>query len=82
MADEVFRFYSPSDATKESNMEIKERLAKLEKHIGEHPADYQAVIACVKLHSDMIDHERRQREILELRHIAEIRKRRKNEEQG
>lgn len=63
-------------------MEINERLAKLEEHVKDNPRDYQAVIACIKLHSDLIDHERRQREILELRHIAEIRKRRKDEKQG
>ena len=77
-----FAFTLPLMPPKENNMEIKERLSKLEEHVRENPSDYQAVIACVKLHSDLIDRERKQREILELRHIAEIRKRRKDAKQG
>lgn len=76
-----FAFTLPLMPPKENNMEKNERLAKLEEHVRENPKDYQAVIACIKLHSDLIDAERRQREILELRHIAEIRKRRRHEEQ-
>lgn len=76
-----FAFTLPLMPPKENSMEKDERLAKLEAHVRENPKDYQAVIAAIKLHSDLIDAERRQREILELRHISEIRKRRRHEEQ-
>ena len=57
-------------------MDIEKRLNRLQEHLSNHPKDYQAVIAQIKLHSDMIEHERYLRKIDKLRQIAEIRKER------
>lgn len=57
-------------------MDIEERIERLHEHVANHPHDYQAVIAEVKLHSDLIEHQRYLERIDRLQHIAEIRKRR------
>ena len=62
-------------------MEIEERLYRLHSHIKEHPADYQAVIAEVKLRSDLIEHQAYLRTIDRLKRVAEIRKERKEYEE-
>lgn len=49
-------------------MDYYERLEKLDKHIAEHPKDYQSVIARLKTYSDAVDHE------MYLRKIARIKK--------
>lgn len=62
-------------------MEIEERLNRLHEHVKTHPADYQAVIAEVKLHSDLIEHKAYLRKIDRQRRVAEIRARRKEYEE-
>ena len=57
-------------------MDINERLEKVREHLRNHPKDYQAVIAQLKLHSKQIEHERYLERIDRLKHIAEIRKER------
>ena len=57
-------------------MDIEERLNRLHEHVMNHPQDYQAVIAEVKLHSDFIEHQRYLQKRDRLQHIAEIRKQR------
>lgn len=59
--------------------EMEERARKLHQHIQENPADYTAVIAELKLRSDIIDKERHNRMNERLKEVARIR--RKNEEQ-
>lgn len=60
-------------------MDYKDKLEKLDAHIEEHPKDYQAVIARLKMRSDAIDHARRQEVIKRLRKVAEIRRTRNEE---
>lgn len=65
-------------------MEIEkmvERADNLHEHVAENPADYQAVIAELKLRSDIIDKVRRERMNERLKEVARIRKRRKDAEQ-
>lgn len=65
-------------------MEIEKMLVRadnLHKHVAEHPADYQSVIAELKLRSEIIDKVRRDRVNERLKEVARIRKRRKDAEQ-
>lgn len=62
-------------------MEIIERLERLHEHVMEHPADYQAVIAELKMRSDLYEHESHERAIGMMKRVAEIRKRRKEYEE-
>ena len=61
-------------------MEIEEKLYQLHKHIENHPSDYQAVIAEVKMRSDLIEHQAYLRQVDRLKRVAEIRKERKEHE--
>ena len=40
----------------ESDMEYEERLKRLDEHLAEHPTDYQARIARLKVFSDSVEH--------------------------
>lgn len=55
-------------------MDYSERLENLDKHIAEHPKDYQAVIARLKVRSDAIEHQMYLRKISRLRRVAEYRR--------
>lgn len=55
-------------------MDYKERLHKLDEHLREHPTDYQAVIARIKLNSDAIEHERKKKIDERLKKIAYYRR--------
>lgn len=60
---------------KEKQMDYTERLQKLDKHIAEHPTDYQAVIARLKTRSDAIEHQMYLKKIERLKRVAEFRRR-------
>ncbi len=63
--------------------EMTERAENLHRHVEEHPADYVAVIAELKLRSDIIDKARKDIVNARLKEVARIRKRRKEyEKQG
>lgn len=63
--------------------EMTERAENLHRHVEEHPADYVAVIAELKLRSDIIDKARKDVVNARLKEVARIRKRRKEyEKQG
>ena len=63
--------------------EMTERAENLHRHVEEHPADYVAVIAELKLRSDIIDKARKDMVNSRLKEVARIRKRRKEyEKQG
>lgn len=63
--------------------QMTEKAEKLHQHIAKNPADYTAVIAELKLRSDIIDKARKETVNLRLKEVARIRKRRKKyEEQG
>lgn len=55
-------------------MDYTEKLKRLDKHIEEHPTDYQAVIARMKTKSDAIEHQMYLRKIKRLKRVAEYRR--------
>lgn len=55
-------------------MDYNEKLAQLDRHISEHPTDYQAVISRLKVRSDAIEHEIYKRKIYRLKRLAEVRR--------
>lgn len=61
-------------------MDYNSKLERLDKHIAEHPKDYQSVIARMKTYSDAVEHEQYQRKIARLKRLAEVRRKR-NEHQ-
>lgn len=61
--------------------QMKARAENLHRHVQEHPADYVAVVAELKLKSDMIDRARKDAANLRLKEVARIRKRRKEYEE-
>lgn len=61
-------------------MNYEDRLEKLDKHISENPKDYQAVIARLKTRSDAIDHARKHQMDMRLKRLAEIRRKRHEEQ--
>lgn len=57
-------------------MNYAERIQKIDAHLKEHPTDYQAVIASLKLRSDAIEHEMYERKIYRLKRLQEVRRQR------
>ena len=55
-------------------MDYGKKLEALDKHISEHPTDYQAVIARLKTRSDAIEHQLYLRKIERLKRVAEYRR--------
>lgn len=56
-------------------MDYNERLDNLDRHIREHPTDYQAVIGRLKAYSDAVEHQMYLNKIARLKRVAEFRKR-------
>ena len=61
--------------------EMEQRARRLHEHVQEHPSDYTAVIAELKLKSDIIDKARKDAVNERLKEVARIRRQR-NEKQG
>lgn len=57
-----------------------ERLEKIEEHLEEHPADYQAVIAKLKVTSDIYERQIYLRKVARLKQVAEAKERLKEED--
>lgn len=57
-------------------MDYNERLRKLDKHIANHPKDYQASIARLKTYSDAVEHQMYLRKIERLKRVAKFRRKR------
>lgn len=55
---------------------------RLATHLQEHPKDYQAVIANLKVKSDLIEHKRYLEVIRRKKRIAEVRRQRKEIHDG
>ena len=55
-------------------MDYGEKLQKLDKHLAEHPKDYQAQIARLKTYSDAVEHEKYLKRIKRLKRIAEYKR--------
>lgn len=58
-------------------MDYEAKVRKLDKHLSEHPKDYQSVIALLKANSDRIADKRRKKAIEKVRQVAEIRRERR-----
>lgn len=55
-------------------MDYTQRLENLDAHIAEHPTDYQAVIARLKVRSDAIEHQMYLKRIERLKRVARYRR--------
>lgn len=55
-------------------MEYGEKLKRLDRHLQEHPKDYQASIARLKTFSDAVEHEQYLKRIERLKRVAEYRR--------
>lgn len=55
-------------------MNYEERLQNLDEHLKEHPTDYQAVIARLKIQSDAYEYERKKRVYERLKKVAYYRR--------
>ena len=55
-------------------MNYEEKLKDLDRHLAEHPKDYQAQIARLKARSDAIEHKRYLKKIERLKRVAEYRR--------
>ena len=49
------------------------KVKKLEKHLEDHPSDYQAVIALLKARSDEIEHRLYEKRIERLKKVHDVR---------
>lgn len=65
---------SPNPPRKENKMDYTQRLENLDAHIAEHPTDYQAVIARLKVRSDAIEHQMYLKRIERLKRVARYRR--------
>ena len=61
-------------------MDYNKRLERLDRHIAEHPKDYQAVIGRLKCYSDAVEHQIYLRKIERLKRVAEFRRKRNEQE--
>lgn len=55
-------------------MDYIKKLERLDRHLTEHPKDYQSVIAKMKAYSDAVEHEAYLRKIARLKRVAEFRR--------
>lgn len=61
-------------------MDKAEKVLKLERHLKDHPTDYQAVVAHLKARSDAIEHRAYLKMVERKKRLAEVRRRRKERE--
>lgn len=55
-------------------MNYEEKLERMDRHLAEHPKDYQTVIARLKTYSDAVEHERKKRIQMRLANVAKYRR--------
>lgn len=55
-------------------MNYNERLVRLDRHLEDHPKDYQSVIARMKTFSDAVEHELYLKRVYRLKKLAEVRR--------
>lgn len=61
-------------------MDYREKIARVEMHLKEHPRDYQSRISLLKLRSSEIEHRRYEKRLERLREVAYYRRKRRDEE--
>lgn len=59
-------------------MDYIEKLDRMDRHLKEHPNDYQTVISRMKTYSEAVETERRHYRDHRLARLAEIRRQRRN----
>lgn len=64
----------PCLQTEEHDMDYEERLKQLDRHLAEHPTDYQAQIARLKINSNAIEHKQYLKRIERLKKLAEFKR--------
>lgn len=57
-------------------MDYTAKLDRLDKHIQEHPKDYQSVIARMKTYSDAVEHQMYLKRVERMKKLAEVRSKR------
>lgn len=62
-------------------MNYEEKLYRMDKHLKEHPHDYQTVVSRLKVASQAYEHRMKRSRNERLKTIAEIRKRLKEEDE-
>lgn len=67
-------FLNAPQTKKENKMYDDKRIGNLQKHIAEHPHDYQAIIGLLKARSDAIDHQIHEAKVEKLKKVAEVRR--------
>ena len=55
-------------------MDYTKRLEQLDRHLAEHPKDYQAVISRMKTYSDAVEHQMYLRRVERLKKVAKYRR--------
>lgn len=55
-------------------MDYVKKLEQLDRHLAEHPKDYQAQIAKLKTYSDAVEHEMYLRKVARLKKVARYRR--------
>ena len=55
-------------------MDYVKKLEQIDKHLAEHPKDYQSVIARMKTYSDAVDHKIHQRRVARMKKVMKYMK--------
>ena len=56
-------------------MDYEAKIRRMNEHLAEHPADYQTVVSLLKVNSKRISHERKVKQDMRSRRVAEMRRR-------
>lgn len=56
-------------------MDYDAKITRMKKHLSDNPADYQTVISLLKINSKRIDHERKVRQDMRAKRVAEMKRR-------
>lgn len=69
-----------SKGAKTMRTDYIKKLEQIDRHLAEHPKDYQASIARLKAYSDAVEHQMYLKRIARLKRVAEFRREQNNEE--
>lgn len=60
--------------TRRGKMDYIKKLERIDRHLAEHPTDYQASIARLKTYSDAVEHQMHKKKVERLKRVAEYRR--------
>lgn len=63
-------------------MDYVKKLDRMDKHLEEHPHDYQAVVARLKTASEAYDYMKRKQRVARLKRLVEIKKKLREEDEA